>query len=169
MPSPYPFLEMGREAMKRALPWLTKAEGPQMARVQELPGIGRTSPPGPATLLSSLTPGEPARMFGAHAREERPFLASQGDLAIRFETEQIETAFRQTFGDVPPFEMEQLDTGEEVLALFDPNWVDRAKALGLILHPLQPFVGEEIFLFRIPDNPPTMGLPGGRDFPFLHE
>jgi len=167
MPSPYPFLEVGRAAMRRALPRLTGREplfgvGDRQFTEQ----FGRTAPIEEAALFTSPRSGEPARVFGRRAREEHPFLASQDELARQFLEEHVETAFLARFGKIPNLEILQLDDGEEVVALFERAWVGRAKSLGLIPHSRQ---DPDAFLFRIPDAPTTMNLPGGRDFPFFHE
>lgn len=144
MPSPYPFLNMGKAAVRNA--------------------ILRAGREGPRELGSI-----PPRAIPFRGRQHVPsqeFLGGEAveDFSARLLDDQIRPAFVEKFGTSPDMQLTTMRFGQELRSLLvidSPGWKRRTESLGF------PFLtgsgGTDYFL--IPEDP----LLSARKFPFLHE
>ena len=156
MPSPFPFLNLGRAAAKAAV--LETRNRPVNSK--DLAGLK----PG---LARFERPGEPGR----------PFMASKEQMLNRFVTEQLEPAFESTLTRLglpakpPLIDWVEMGTGPDeggiqfIIALGErpDDTLRAARELGLIFKsPISIFTNND-GLFSLPKDPIM------RDRPFLHE
>ena len=149
MPSPYPFLELGKTAARGALTRI----------LDRRVGAGVFDPSNEFLELPARGGMRAEKEGFENARlSPRSFLTSEGELAQRMVREQIQPAFSRVYGDFPPMEMGKSVEFGEVLGIFEPGWRERAEALGLVYSKFQPLLSEGIEFYHVPDFPPTKGL-----------